>query len=62
LIQEHDTKLFYKSGGKWTEKKEEAETFDDSIEAAMICSMERIHADLLLTFPESGDNLKIPLA
>ena len=60
LVQDPDTKRFYKSGGRWTEKADEAAVFDDAIQAAMLCSAERVFANLVLEFANVEEKLEIP--
>ena len=59
LVQDPDTKRFYKCGGKWTEKAEEAAVFDDTMEATMLCCAEQIDANLVVEFPEIHEKLEI---
>jgi len=59
LVQDPDTKRFYKSGGKWTEKVDEAAVFKDAIEATILCSAEQIDANLVVEFPDIQEKLEI---
>jgi hypothetical protein len=61
LVQDPDTKRFYKRGGRWTEKADDAEVFDDAVAATMLCNAEQIYANLVVEFPGSGgEKVEIP--
>jgi hypothetical protein len=60
LIQQRSTKQFYQRNGKWTEKREEADTFSSSIEATQICRSKRLQADIVLAFRNPIYDVRIP--
>ena len=60
LIQESDTKHFYKNKGQWTLAREEAMAFDSCAEAVKRIRQERLKADVLLAFGDSTYDVSIP--
>jgi len=60
LIQEPDTKRFYRNNGTWTDRKDEATVFNNSVEAMEKCLKDKLHAEVILSFRDPAFNLKLP--
>ena len=60
LIQERDTKQFYKNKGSWTEQRAEAISFENCAAALTRIREEKLQADILLAFNDSSYDITIP--
>jgi hypothetical protein len=61
LIKKPNTNEFYKGDGEWSDDRDQAKNFDNSVDALRECDHWQLYGEIVLSFRNPRFDVKIPV-